>query len=179
MNADHNYSEHELVKAAAGGDRAAFAVLARAAAAAVYALAYRLTGNKADADDLAQETFVNAWRGLEKFDGRCSFGSWVYRIAVNLWKNRVKYEKRRFFFKHFSLDEHRETGDGEESSAQQIAADEPDPLAAAERRDETERVQAMLARLEPDEKVMILLRDIEDKSYEEISSPDELSFGHR
>jgi RNA polymerase sigma-70 factor (ECF subfamily) len=98
-----DFSEKELIKCAAGGDREAFSVLSRAAAPAVYSLAYRLTGNKADADDLAQEALVNAWRHLGSFESQCSFGSWVYRITVNLWKNKVKYEKRRFFYRHVSL----------------------------------------------------------------------------
>lgn len=172
-----NIPEKELIRSAAGGDREAFAVLARAAAPAVYSLAYRLTGNKADADDLAQEALVNAWRHLGTFENQCSFGSWVYRITVNQWKNRVKYEKRRFFYNHFSLDAARENGNGDDPAARQIASDDPDPLSAAENRDSGERIQDMLARLDPEDRAMILLREIEDKSYEEIAALLECPLG--
>ncbi len=177
MNVDREHSEKELVKAAAGGDREAFAALARAAAPAVYSLAYRLTGNKADADDIAQETMVSAWRHLGTFECQCSFGSWVYRIAVNLWKNRVKYEKRRFFYDHFSLDANSRGDDEDGPSAPQIPDEGPDPLTAAERSNESERVQRMLSRLEPEERSMILLREIENKSYEEIAALLECPLG--
>jgi len=69
----------------------------------IYTLAVRLTGNSADGQDLAQETFVKAYENFSQFRGESEAGTWLYRICVNLWKNRVRYEKRRFFWRHFSL----------------------------------------------------------------------------
>jgi len=65
------------------GDLDAFRVLVEHHAAAVFRLAYRMTGNQTDAEDVVQETFLKAWRQLGRFDGRASFGTWLHRICAN------------------------------------------------------------------------------------------------
>ncbi len=70
----------------------------------VYNLALRLTGNPSDAQDLTQDSFVKAIRGLRNFKGQSDPGSWLYRITMNAWKNRVRSEKRRAFWKTFSIE---------------------------------------------------------------------------
>jgi len=65
------------------GDRDAFRVLVERHATAVFRLAYRMTGNETDAEDMVQETFLRAWREIRRFDGRASFGTWLHRICAN------------------------------------------------------------------------------------------------
>lgn len=65
------------------GDRDAFRVLVERHATAVFRLAYRMTGNQTDAEDMVQETFLRAWREIRRFDGRASFGTWLHRICAN------------------------------------------------------------------------------------------------
>src|SRR5579864_2654946 len=68
---------------ARGGDRDAFRVLVERHAPAVFRLAYRMTGNETDAEDMVQETFLRAWREIPRFDGRAAFSTWLHRICAN------------------------------------------------------------------------------------------------
>ncbi len=76
-------SEAVLVAAARDGDLAAFGLLVRRHQVAVYRVALRMLGTHADAEDVAQEAFVQAWRSLARFRGDSSFGTWLYRIVTN------------------------------------------------------------------------------------------------
>lgn len=130
----------------------------------IYTLAVRLTGNPADGQDLAQETFVKAYENLSRFRGESSAATWLYRICVNLWKDRVRYEKRRFFWRHFSL----EARDGDEPSPAELAAPDPPAGAALEGTDRQTLVQNALAQLGQEERAILVMRDMDDISYEEI-----------
>lgn len=79
---------------ARGGDRAAFGALVRRYQRRVYATALHILGSHSDADDVAQETFVRAYRGIKQFDGRADFFTWLYRITVNTALNHVRSNKR-------------------------------------------------------------------------------------
>ena len=101
----------------------------------VYNLALRLSGNKADAQDIAQDAFLKAVRGLADFRGDAAAGTWLYRITVNVWKNRVRSEKRRSFWRTISLG--LGGGDGDDGDkAPQVAAPDPALDAGIEKRDE-------------------------------------------
>ncbi len=73
----------ELVTRACRGDTGAFEALYREHVGRVYGLCLRMTGQPASAEDLTQDTFVNAWRSLPGYEGRSSFSTWLHRIAVN------------------------------------------------------------------------------------------------
>ena len=168
-------NENELVKKAKNGDRAAFDALARSCAHGIYNLCLRLCGNKASAEDIAQDAFISAYRNIGRFEQKSPFAGWVYRIAVNTWKNRVRYEKRRLFFRHDSLDEAMETEDGQVQ--RQLPADDPPADAGVEKAQKSERIQKALLELGPEAKEMIVLRDMEELSYEEISGVLNLPLG--
>ncbi len=78
-----NYGDDDALEQARRGDRDAFRVLVEHHATAVFRLAYRMTGNETDAEDMVQETFLRAWREIRRFDGRASFGTWLHRICAN------------------------------------------------------------------------------------------------
>src|SRR6266508_6473994 len=82
------------VERAKRGDREAFAALVRKHQKRVYSTAFHITGNHGDADDVAQEAFIRAYRGLPRFDGRADFFTWLYRIVVNVALNAVRARKR-------------------------------------------------------------------------------------
>jgi RNA polymerase sigma-70 factor (ECF subfamily) len=86
--------DEELVLEARRGRKEAFAELVRRHQRKIYGLAYRMAGNHADADDLAQEVFLTAYRSLDGFKGRSGFYTWLYRIAVNLSLNYLKKKGR-------------------------------------------------------------------------------------
>lgn len=83
-----------LIASAMGGDRRAFADLVRKYQRRVFGIALHITGNRSDADDVAQDTFVKAYRHLGNFDGRSDFFTWLYRIAVNTALNLLRGHKR-------------------------------------------------------------------------------------
>src|SRR5271156_3913373 len=71
------------VERARQGDRDAFQSLVECHSTAVFRLAYRMTGNTIDAEDVVQEAFLRAWKQMGRFDGRAAFGTWVHRICAN------------------------------------------------------------------------------------------------
>jgi RNA polymerase sigma-70 factor (ECF subfamily) len=77
------------------GDLTAFESLIRAHQRMIHALTFRMTGSLADAEDLAQETFIRAYRQLDSFEGTAKFSSWLYRIAINACLNWRQRERRR------------------------------------------------------------------------------------
>jgi RNA polymerase sigma-70 factor (ECF subfamily) len=87
--------EQSLIELAIRGDREAFDQLVRAHYARVVATAFRLLGNPEDAEDLAQECFVRAHRGLASFRAEASFSSWLRRIIVHLARDRYRHQGRR------------------------------------------------------------------------------------
>ena len=84
-----------LVAKARSGDTDAYRVLVERHSRVVFRLAFRMTGNEQDAEDVVQESFMRAYKQLGKFDDRASFGTWLYRIATNYSLDLVRARKRR------------------------------------------------------------------------------------
>lgn len=134
----------------------------------VYNLALRLVGNPADAEDLAQDALIRAVKALPKFRGDSSTTTWVYRITVNTWKNRVRSEKRRSFWKSLPLSLF--LGDSEEEGAERSLPDNKPPLDAGLETEETNHaVHNALQQLDEESRAVIVLRDIKGLSYQEIA----------
>ena len=136
----------------------------------VYNLSLRLTGNPADAEDLAQESLLRALRSLSSFRGDSASATWMYRITVNTWKNRVRSEKRRKLWQMLPL--HLFTGgsEGEEARETRLpAADEPEPDAGLQTEETAAVVQKALLTLDEESRAVVILRDIEGLSYHEIA----------
>jgi RNA polymerase sigma-70 factor (ECF subfamily) len=90
-------ADSDLVAACLAGNPEAFDALVRRHQRHVYQLCYRFAGNHEDASDLAQDAFIRAYRGLRSFKGTSAFGTWLYRIAVNVCLNRVGSRSPRHF----------------------------------------------------------------------------------
>ena len=86
--------EAALIARAQGGDTRAFEALYREHVDRVYGLCLRMTGNVTEAEDCAQEAFIQAWNKLAKFRGDSAFGTWMHRIAVNAVLGRIRKSKR-------------------------------------------------------------------------------------
>ncbi len=133
----------------------------------VYNICYRYMMNSEEAEDLTQDTFLRAHQSFANFRGDSAVFTWLYRIALNLCHNRTKQLKRRKRMEQESLDD--PVGDEGEEQQKEI----PDLSMSPERVAETKELQRMLKRsihaLPPDYKAVILLREFENLSYEEIA----------
>jgi RNA polymerase sigma-70 factor, ECF subfamily len=87
--------DERVIERARHGDRDAFQSLVECHSAAVFRLAYRMTGNTIDAEDVVQEAFLRAWKQMGRFDGRASFGTWVHRICANCAIDRLRARKTK------------------------------------------------------------------------------------
>ena len=132
----------------------------------VYNLALRLTGNPTDAEDLAQDALIRALKALSGFRGESAVKTWAYRITCNTWKNRVRSEKRRGFWKTVSLG----LFAGEEQDEQlPLAADDPPLDQGLEKAELETQVQAALMELDEDSRSLIVLREVQGQSYGELA----------
>lgn len=86
--------EQSWVRRAQGGDSRAFEALYRAQSGRVYSLCLRMTGNPSEAEDCAQDAFIQAWKKLDKFRGESGFGTWMHKVAVNVVLGRMRKSRR-------------------------------------------------------------------------------------
>lgn len=165
---DRKAEEHRYVDAARKGDIEAFEMLVKIHTSYIYNLAYNLSaGNRAEADDLAQSAFIRAFRAVKKFEGRSEFKTWLHRITVNLWKNTVRSQKRRKYFQHQTINEvPKDENDGPQLV---IKENKPGPLESAEREETADIVREAIDKLPPDEREVMILRDIDGYAYDEIA----------
>ncbi|MGB9793115.1 MAG: sigma-70 family RNA polymerase sigma factor [Thermacetogeniaceae bacterium] len=163
-----------LVRRAQAGDIEAFEELVVLYQDKVYNLSYYLAGNHADAQDLAQEVFVKAYTGLKGFRLDADLGTWLHRIAVNLWLNMRRRQKAA---PALSLDDPVQTDEGE--IARTVAAADPagDPEDALVGKELREKVQKALLSLPEEFRTVLVLREIEEYSYEEIAEMMQCSLG--
>jgi RNA polymerase sigma-70 factor (ECF subfamily) len=82
-------SDQATIQAVLSGDKEAYATLIAPHSRSVFRVAYRITGNEADAEEVVQDTFLRGYRKLESFESRASFGTWIYRIAVRCALDRI------------------------------------------------------------------------------------------
>ena len=160
-----------LVQKACQGDLAAFEQLILLYQDRVFSHCVNLTGNYEDGQDLAQEVFIQAFKGISSFRGQADFGTWLHRITVNCWINSKRSKK----VIALSLDEPWSNESGELS--REIAATEESPLAKLEREEFKSLVQQALQSLAPEFGSVLTLREMEGLSYQEIADLTQCSIG--
>ena len=137
--------------------------------ALVFNLALRLTGNRSDAEDLAQDALIRSLKALPGFRGDSQISTWVYRITVNAWKNRVRAEKSRGFWKTISFGAFGNDKNEESEGPMFEPAGQDAPLdTELEKEGTTAVVQKALLQLDADDRAIVVLREIEERSYGEI-----------
>ena len=158
----------ELLERIRRGDGAAFEQVARKQAPRLFRLALRLTGRREDAEDLVQETLVRALPALRRFEGRARLSTYLVRALTNLWKNRLRSRKRSRLVEWFRGGK---GGEDDETEAGPAPIDEaPSPLERLEAQDRAAEVRQAVARMEPTRRLTLLLREVEELSYEEIGA---------
>jgi RNA polymerase sigma-70 factor, ECF subfamily len=144
---------------------------------AIYGLVYRILDDSTDAPDTTQEIFLKVFRGMPKFNGESSLKTWMYRIAIHEASNR-----RRWFFRHKvherSIEPLAEDRDGRPASLLDCLADAAEsPFESVARGEVWARLEQALQELPSHYRTTVVLRDIEDLSYEEIAEVTETSLG--
>jgi RNA polymerase sigma-70 factor (ECF subfamily) len=152
-------------------DEAAFNELVRRHQGPVFRLLERMLGNSAEAEDVAQDVFVSAFKAIDGFRGDSALGTWLYRIAANHGKNRLKYLARRGKTGVRELDE--------QTAAVSAAADARPitPVEQVESQEAQGHLQQAFASLDEEQRLLLSLRDMENMSYEEIRQVTELPIG--
>ena len=141
------------------GDNEAFRALVERHSHSVFRLAYRMTGNEQDAEDVVQESFLRAYKQLGRFESRAQFATWLYRIAANCSVDLMRARQARHDqSRRESLD----------AAGQLPSADAPNPQRLAESAEIDRRVQDALGALSPLERAAFTLRHYEGRSIDEI-----------
>ena len=156
-----NQDDRRLIADTLAGRTAAYGELVRRYQDRLYNTVARVVDNADDAHDVVQETFVSAYVSLGSFKGESEFYTWLYRIAFNTavsWRRRKRPT--------VSLDAGR---DSDNPTHPQDCSDEAHPGAALERSEEVSKLMAALARLSPEHREVLVLKDIDGLKYEEIA----------
>lgn len=151
--------EAELIERATKGDTKAFGALVERYQRRVVGVALAVVHNQEDALELAQETFIRAYENLGKFESRSSFSTWLYRIAANL---AIDFRRREV--RHPTV-----RGEEAENELRRLPSALGDSFKAARRSEVAQRIDAALKELTPEHRAVILLREVEGLSYDEIS----------
>ena len=153
-------ADRAFVAKARSGDADAFRVLVERHSRGLFRLAFRMTGNESDAEDVVQESFLRAYRQLGKFDERAAFGTWIHRIAVNCTLDLVRSRKRR---------NEQQPGDEKDDAfvSTPSAAPAPDRLALSG--EVRERLAEAMNDLSFAERAAFVLRHYEGQSIEDVS----------
>jgi RNA polymerase sigma-70 factor (ECF subfamily) len=155
-------NERATIQAVLAGDKDAYGALVIRHSRMLFRLAYRMTGNEADADDVVQEAFLRGYQKLKSFESRSDFGTWIYRIAVHCALDRI--EKRR-------AEAARRVGEAAdpEQDSVQVADSSPDPERLALSGEIGALQEVAMRGLTAVERTAFVLRHMEDRTTEEIA----------
>jgi RNA polymerase sigma-70 factor, ECF subfamily len=161
--------ERMLIRRLQQRDERAFAEVMRLYQHKVFNVVFRMVGNREEAEDVAQEVFVTVFKHVDSFRGDAKFSTWLYRIATNHTRNRMKYLGRRA---------HNHTSELDDAAERELAGSQPSamrphiagPDAVLEGLQLERVVQQGIASLEPEHREVLVLRDVENLSYDEIAS---------
>lgn len=169
-------SEKRFIERLKAHDERAFNDLVQGYGDRVYRLLYRMLGRRDEAEDMAQEVFVQVFKAIGDFRGDARLGTWVYRIAINLCKNRTRYLARRHSDAQDELEPAAEQG--ALAQAKGWTTGEMDGPADLVQGYQVERlVRECILDLEPDFREVLVLRDVEELTYDEIGEITGLAEG--
>ena len=158
------------------GDRQAFDALVVRHQNRVFGFCVRLLGSRSLAEEAAQDVLVKVFKNLHRFRGESKFTTWLYRVTLNHCRNVQAYRARRHEKRHDSLDATREDEEGS-TRKRELADSRPDAEDELLKAEQLRLLQQELSKLDPIWKEILLLRDVEGLSYEEIGQMLELAAG--
>lgn len=160
--------EAALIERLRARDETAFNDLVRAYERRVFGLMLRMLGRREEAEDLAQEVFVQVFKAIDQFRGESKLSTWIYRIGINLCKNHTKYMQRRHANEQDEFEPLAERGPMSNAKGTTVGdIARPDDMLVGRQIEHV--VQRAIDSLDPEFKEALILRDVEDLSYEEIA----------
>ena len=168
-------AERRLIRRLKDRDERAFSELIEEQGDRVFNLCFRMLGNRQEAEDLAQEVFITVFKSVDSFRGDSKLSTWLYRIASNLSKNRIKYLARRHERSKVEFDEGIDRNAASDSLTSPKQAKRPDENMEGQQLEKI--MQQAISELEEDHRILIVLRDIEELSYDEICEITDLAEG--
>jgi RNA polymerase sigma-70 factor (ECF subfamily) len=154
---------------------AAYDELVRTYTPSIFHVAYRMLGETAEASDAVQEIFLKVFRNIDGFKGEAALKTWIFKIAFSEILNRLRWWKRRYRYATMSLDD-QPNGDGS-GPGYRVASPGPSPEEALQSKEQEHAIQQALGRLSKDHRSIMVLRDIEGFSYNEIADVLGVSVG--
>lgn len=164
--------ETVLIQKSQQGDLEAFEQLLLRYEKKVYTIAYKYMGNAEDASDMAQEALIKAYQSIGSFRGEAAFGTWIGRITANKCLDELRKRKR---IQVTSLDDEVELEEG--SVKKEIAADIDTPEEHTIRQETVQYVQSMIGQMREEYRIVLVLRELEGHSYDEIAQMLSCSLG--
>ena len=158
------------------GDQSAFNEIISLYWNRIFARVYQFLKNRQDAEEVTQDTFIKAHKGLEKFRGDSAFSTWLFQIAINLAHNKYWYWWRRKAHLSLSL-EHQLTSDGEFTLEDTLPAADHNPQELAMTKEFVDRVGVCMKHLNAKHREILTLRNVHELSYEEIALRLNISIG--
>jgi len=165
MRADDGNDLESLSTRAAAGDQSAFGALVQQTQRTTYPLALRLVRSRADAEDVLQDTYVRVWQGLPKLRDHGATLGWICKIVRNVAVDRIRKQRRQ---RTDSLD--RPVAEGMEALVDHISSDAPGPEAELADAQASDQLRRLVDELKDKHRLVLLLREVDDMSYEEISA---------
>ena len=169
-------SDDILIERVKNGDSAAYNYMIERYWDRIFARVHYLLKNKQDAEEVTQDAFIRAHRGLDNFRGDASFSTWLYQIATNLAHNRYWYWFRRKRDQSISFDQPLCEG-SEVTIENMIPSNRENPAEATVTQEFVDRVAECMEELNPKHREILVLRNVRDFSYEEIAHELEISVG--
>lgn len=165
-------TDETLVTEFLGGDERAFVELMRRYKQPIITFVYRFLGNYEDACDIAQETFVRLYRFANSYQGEVKFSTWLYTIAGNLARTELKKYRRKY-----GTSMQQAFGIGEDAETWDVPDETYRPDDRVDTNTITQEVQKALMRVSPSYREMVILRDVQQMSYEEIAEITKTELG--
>lgn len=173
---DNIYADELLIKRVRAGDMVAYNVMVTRYYDRIFARVSQLLNNKQDVEEVTQDAFIRAQRGLENFRGDASFSTWLYQIATNLAHNRYWYWFRRKRDQSISLDQPL-SDDGSFTLENMMPYAGQNPAEAFVTQEFVDRVSDCMQSLSEKHKEVLILRNVKNLTYDEIAQQLEISVG--
>ena len=167
--------DEALIRAFLSGDKSAFDELVLNHKNRLFNICYWFLGDYHEANDAAQETFIKAYRSLTTFRFRSSFSTWLHRIAVNTCKNKIKSVEFSHQKKMVRIGNPSDSEDGTPSV--EIGDESQSPLRELEKKERLMLIKQAIDSLHPEQKTVVVLRDIQGLAYEEIAQVTGFNLG--